>query len=290
MHFPQFNVPVLYRRPFIVTIHDVTPLIFPGPKRSSWIRDFAFHTVFKAALKNSQAIIAVSEYSKAQILRYFKVDAKKIAVTYLGIESEFKISKNYAKIEVVKERYGLTKPYLFFVGAWRPHKNIVGLLQAYNILKTANLFDGQLLIGGQEDPRYQDIRKTINSFEKHIQENIITPGFIAEDDLPFLYQGSSAYIIPSFLEGFGLNGLEAMASQTPVICSKTGSLPEIYQDAAVYFNPASTDEMAEKINQTLKDSALIERLISSGQKILEKYDWQKTANDTLSIYQRLLRK
>lgn len=290
VHFPQFNVPILYRRPFIVTIHDVTPLIFPGPKRSSWLRDFAFNAVFKHALKKSQKIIAVSEYSKSQILNYFKIPAEKIIVTYLGIESEFKIAKNYAKIEEVKGRYNLTKPYLFFVGAWRPHKNIVGLIEAFDHLKNDGKFDGQLLLGGQEDPRYKNIRQTIDSMNEKNRQDVITPGFIGEADLPFLYQGACAYIIPSFLEGFGLNGLEAMASETPVICSKTGSLPEVYGEAAIYFNPASPEEMAEKIYQTLSNPELLETLRQSGKNLLAKYDWDNTAKQTLQIYQDLLRK
>lgn len=289
LHVPQFNVPILYRRPFIVTIHDVTQLLYPGPKRRmSLIRNLAFKAVFGHAVRKSLKIIAVSEYTKLKILEYFRVDTEKISVTYLGIENTYQEAPNYGKINELKLRHGLKKPYLFFTGAWRSHKNFIGLILAFEILKTSYGQDIQLVLGGQEDPRYPDIRRTIEKLPEAIRTDVITTGFISDEDLQHFTKGALAYIIPSFIEGFGLNGLEAMAGQVPVICSKTGSLPEIYGDAAVYFNPSSPEEMAEKIFQTITDPALISQLRLAGDNRIKLYSWDRTAEKTISIYQKAL--
>lgn len=288
MHFPQFNVPLLYRKPMIVTIHDVTPLIFPGHKRSSKLRDFAFKTVFKRAVTASKIILAVSDYTKDEIPRFFKVNSDKIVVTKLGIENDFKSEQNYAKIKEITARLNVTKPYLFFISAWRSHKNFDGLIKAFAILKKEYKQDWQLVLGGKEDPNYPAIRNLINNQEESVRADIITPGFISDDELPSVYQGSLAFILPSYLEGFGLIGLEAMASHAPVICSNTGSLPEIYGDAAVYFNPAHPEEMALKILQTVTNETTRTALVNKGLARLQLFNWDDTASQTLSAYRKIL--
>jgi len=288
VHFPQFNVPLLYRKPMIVTIHDVTPLIFPGHKRSSKLRDWAFKMVFKRAIKAAQIILTVSDYTKGEISRFFKVNADKIVVAKLGIENDFKGGQNYAKIKEIIARLNVTKPYLFFISAWRSHKNFEGLIRAFAILKNEYHQDWQLVLGGKEDPQYPAIRNLIMAQDEKVRADIITPGFISEEDLPAVYQGSLAFVLPSFLEGFGLIGLEAMASSAPVICANTGSLPEIYGNAAVYFNPAHPEEMALKILQTVTNENTRATLVNKGLARLQLYNWDDTASQTLSAYRKIL--
>jgi len=288
VHFPQFNVPILYNRPFVVTIHDITAHLYPGHKMGSSFRKKAFQIIFNTALRKSRQIIAVSAYTKSKLIELFKVSAEKVMITHLGVEKDFLIEQNYAKIEEIKQRFAINKPYLFFVGVWRPHKNVVGLLKAFEILKKNYNLDLQLVLGGKEDVNYPEIRQTWESFDPEIAGDIIRPGFISESDLPYLYQGATAYVIPSFEEGFGLNGLEAMASGTRVISSNRGSLPEIYGSAAIYFNPEKPEEMAQVIAQTLENESLKTTLSLEAEKRLALYDWNKTAQDTLDLYRRQL--
>ncbi|MBN1325623.1 glycosyltransferase family 4 protein [Candidatus Falkowbacteria bacterium] len=286
VHFPNFNAPLLYPFKRVTTIHDITPKFFPGHKQKSIWHKLAYNLTIRTSLALSQKIIAISQWTKADLLKYFVKNPDKIEVTYLGTEPQFQVIENYAKIKEVKEKYKITKPYLFFVGVWRNHKNLEGLVHAFEIIKKESQFDIQLVIAGQEDPAYSQIRETINN--SPFKNDIITPGFINDADLPLIYNGASLFVLPSFYEGFGLIGLEAMACGLPVISSDATCLPEIYGEAALYFNPKNIDEMAEKILEALKSFPLQAELKNKGFEQIKKYSWEKTASQTLQIYKKIL--
>jgi len=286
MHFPHFNAPILYNRKRVTTIHDITPKFFPGHKQKSWWRKKAYELTIKTSLQKSAKIIADSMATKQDLLKYFNVSADKIAVVYLGIESDFKKIENYAKIKELTDKYQITKPFIFFLSVWRNHKNFEGLIKAFEILKKQDNFDYQLVLGGQEDPHYPNIRQAINSSE--YKNDIITPGFIADQELPLFYNAAKIFVIPSFYEGFGLIGLEAMACSLPVIASQTTSLPEILGDAALYFEPNNHQQIAELIKKVLTDDKLQEDLRQKGFVQSKKYSWQECALKTLEIYQQIL--
>lgn len=286
MHFPHFNAPIFYQRPRITTIHDITPKFFPGHKQKSWWRKKAYELTIKTSLKKSSKIIADSETAKQDIIKYFKVPADKIAVVYLGIESDFKKIENYAKIKELKDRYNITKPFIFFISAWRNHKNFEGLIKAFELLKEQGNFDYQLVLGGQEDPHYQNIKKTI--IQSEYKNDIITPGFISDKELPLFYNAAEIFVIPSFYEGFGLIGLEALACDLPVIASNQGSLPEILGKAALYFDPHNVKEIAQTIKRVLNAPDLKNQLRQKGQEQIAKYSWLACAQKTLELYNQIL--
>ena len=286
VHFPNFNAPLLYPFKRVTTIHDITPKFFPGHKQKSFWHKWAYNLTVKTSLALSSKIIAISKWTKTDIVKYFNKKQAKIEITYLGIEPQFQVIENYAKIKEVKDKYNITKPYLFFVGVWRNHKNIEGLVRGFEIIKNHGEFDIQLVIAGQADPAYPNIQKTID--DSSFKNDIITPGFVADDDLPFLYNGAALFVLPSFYEGFGLIGLEAMACGLPVVSANSTCLPEIYSEAATYFNPKNVKEMAEKITETLKNFALQAELKNKGFEQIKKYSWEKTASQTLQIYKKIL--
>jgi glycosyltransferase involved in cell wall biosynthesis len=286
MHFPHFNAPIFYNRKRIHTIHDITPEFFSGHKQKSWWRKLAYNLTIKTSLKKSTKIITISNNTKKDLIDYFQVPANKINVTYLGIEKQFKLIENYDKIKELKDKYGITKPYLFFISAWRNHKNFEGLIKAFELLKTEKKLDYQLVLGGVADPYYPQINKTID--QSKFKNEIITPGFITDKELPLFYNAAELFVLPSFYEGFGIIGLEAMACGTPVVSSKSTCLPEIMGNAAIYFQPENTKEMAEKIYQVLSDKNLQKQLITRGFEQIKKYSWQKCAQETLTIYKQLL--
>lgn len=286
VHFPHFNAPILYPLKRLTTIHDITPRFFPGHKQKSIWHKLAYNLTIRASLALSHKIIAISESTKADLVKYFSQNPQKIEVTYLGVEPQFKVIENYAKIKEVKDKYKITKPYLLFVGVWRNHKNIEGLVKAFEIIKKHENFDMQLVIAGQEDPAYPRIKQTIVG--SPFKNDIIAPGFISDEDLPLLYNGATLFVLPSFYEGFGLIGLEAMACGLPVVSSNATCLPEIYGKAAIYFDPKNIEEMAEKILTVLNSHPLQAELKNKGFEQVKKYSWDKTALQTLQIYKNIL--
>lgn len=286
MHFPHFNAPILYNRPRLVTIHDIIPKFFPGHKQKSWLRKKAYQLVLETNLKKSAKIITDSNYTKNDLIKHFHLKSDKIEVVYLGLEKHFQKIENYAKIKELKDKFQVNKPFIFFISVWRNHKNFEGLIKAFEIIKNKANLDVQLVLGGMEDPNYPNIRQAINN--SPYKNDIITPGFISDDELPLFYNAAEMVVIPSFYEGFGLIGLEAMACSTPVVSSNAASLPEINGEAALYFNPKNTEEMANKILSLTKNPQLKSELIAKGLINLKRYSWPNCAQQTLSLYNKIL--
>lgn len=286
MHFPHFNVPILYTGKYLVTIHDITPKFFPGPLvRKSLIRKLGYNLVFKTGLSKAKKIITISNYTKQNIIKHFNANPDKIIITHLGFNQNLTNQITDQKIKEIKNKLNITKPFLFYVGVWRDHKNLPGLVKAFNILKSKYNLDIQLVLAGSQDDRYPEIKQEIN--QSKYKSDIITPGFIEDSDLPLLYKAAKLFILPSYAEGFGLVALEAQSLNTPVIASNTTSLPEILEGSAVYFNPDDVHNMAEVINKVLADKSLYSDLQQKGLAQVKKYSWQTTARQTLSVYQNI---
>lgn len=288
-HFPHFNSPILYPGKSVVTIHDITPFFFPGNKMNSLIRRAAFRQVFAASIKKASAVIAVSASTKSDIIRHFGAKENKITVTYEGVSDDFKILPNRDKIrEKITAKYAIGKPFIFYTGVWRNHKNITGLIRAFAILKKELGGAYQLVLGGKEDPFYPEVKKTIRDLR--LEEDIICPGFIPAGELCQFYNICSLFVIPSFYEGFGLVGLEAFACGAPVISSRITSLPEVLGESALYFDPKNHQEMAGVMKKVLTDDNLREKMIKSGQARAEKFSWRRMAEETYKIYSQILEK
>ncbi|MCK5465991.1 glycosyltransferase family 4 protein [Candidatus Parcubacteria bacterium] len=287
MHFTHFNSPVLYFKKSIVTIHDVTPYFFPGHKMKSVIRKIGFRTVFFSSVKKASKVIAVSKNTKIDIVKHFKIKKNKIDVIYEGADGQFKVINNNQKITEIKKKYNITKPFIFYTGVWRNHKNLVGLVKAFGILKNKYKLNYQLVLGGKEDPYYPEVRKTWEKLK--LEKEIIRTGFIKQEELSLFYNAAEIFVIPSFYEGFGLIGLEAMSCGTPVVSSDKTSLPEVLGDAAIYFNPNNPEEMAEKMKLVLTDKKLYNELREKGFKQVEKYSWERMGGETIEIYDNILR-
>lgn len=295
IHFPHFNSPILYRGTSIITIHDITPLFFPGHKMGSLVRRAGFQAVFRHSVKHATKIIAVSESTKRDICQYFDLKADKIRVVYEGVDldnfSADEKSQNSAvklQIQRLKEKYKITKKFIFYTGVWRNHKNLVGLIKAFNVVLNKYRLDYDLVLGGEENPYYPEIRQTWEDL--NLENKIIRPGFIKNEDLPFFYKAASLVVVPSFYEGFGLVGLEAMASGTPVAVSNCTAMPEILGSAAAYFDPNDFEDMAKTLNDVLTREEFRKRLVVAGFEQIKKYKWKKMAEETLESYKEILKR
>ncbi|MBL7053539.1 MAG: glycosyltransferase family 4 protein [Candidatus Portnoybacteria bacterium] len=279
MHFPHFNVPVFCFKPFVVTIHDLILKRFPTRRVSAlepfsyWFKNIAYHLVIYSAIKRSKKIIAISNYTKKDILKYFSIDSKKIKVIYEGAPQEIFNSSN----DNILKKHNISKPYLLYVGNAYPHKNLERLIMAFDGLNKNGM---QLVLAGRLDFFYKKIQKRFSGFK-----NIVFTDFILDKDLPTLYQNASLYIFPSLCEGFGLPPLEAMTYQIPVVSSKATCLPEILGQAAIYFNPEDIEDMKQKIKLVLEDKQLQKELILEGNKKIREYSWVKMAQEVLREYE-----
>jgi len=248
----------------------------------SKFRKWGYDKVFRSTVSKASKIIAVSNNTKNEIVKTFCVPENKIKVIYEGVDERLKIIENDAIIKEVKQHYGITKPFIFYVGVWRNHKNLEGLISAFEKLKIDHKIPHQLVLGGQEDPHYPNIRETIN--KSSVKTDIITPGFISDEDLPKLYNACEVFVVPSFIEGFGLIGIEAQKCGAPVISTNTSSMPEVLQDAAIYFNPYNIDEMATRISQVLHNQDLRKNLREKGRENVNRFSWHACAKQTIKLY------
>jgi len=282
MHFPSFNAPLFYFGRRITTIHDLTPKYFPGHKMNSFFRRFAFKLVFSRSIYASEKIIAVSEYTKNEILKYYKIDEEKIEVIYGGIPNKNRNESFDLSDEEFLKKYDIKKPYIFYTGVWRNHKNLVGLIKAFKVLREKYKKDFCLVLGGKEDKFYPEVRQTWEDL--NLDDEVIIPGFIKSEEMGLFLKNAEVFVLPSFVEGFGLGPLEALSYKTPAAVSDSGSLPEALGRAGVYFNPDDPEDIAKKINLVLDDKSLRERLLKEGEEAIKKYNWEECAQKTLDLY------
>lgn len=284
VHFPHFNVPIFYRGKYVVTIHDLTPKFFPGPNvKRSIFRKVAYEVVFRQGIRRASSVITISEHTKKLLEMYHPVSANKTHVIGLGVTKNFTSTISEAERVNVKKKYGITKPYIVYVGVWRDHKNIPGLVKAFELVQREHGIDAQLVLTGMADQRYPEIMNAIeHSVERH---NIILPGFVDDSDLPALYAGAMVNTLVSFAEGFGLVALEAAACGTPTVCANSTSVPEVMGDAVVLCNPHEPVDIAESIAQIFTNPTLRTTLSQQGIDRAKMYHWDDCARKTLDIYQ-----
>lgn len=279
VHFAIVQQPVLYHGRVVTTMHDLTTIRFKNPSKNSVVftfKQFVYGWVNKIAAKKSTAVIAISEYTKNDVVQYTGVSPSKVHVI---LESADKIKE---PSEPVKGLGG--KKFIMYVGRPTPHKNLGRLIEAFSVLQKDQP-DLHLVLAGKKDSLYEAHERTVH--EKNIQ-NVIFTGFISEGQLRWLYENTACYVFPSLSEGFGLPGLEAMIHGTPVASSNATCLPEIYGDAAEYFDPLDSRGMAAAIANVLSNPELKNKLIKRGHTQVAKYSWQRMANQTFDIYQDVL--
>jgi glycosyltransferase involved in cell wall biosynthesis len=248
---PYFKAPIFSSSYTVLIINDIMPLLFP--EESGLFRRLYFRLMLGIAARRATKIMTISENSRDDIVRIFKVPVDKIKVVHLGIEESFRSSET--RIEEIRRKYALPRKFILYVGNLKPHKNVKGLIEAYEKLPAKMKEEYKLILGAPKSDKYcPGIEKTIR--ERRLIHDILFTGFIEERDLPAVYQMSSLFAFPSLYEGFGFPPLEAMACGCPVVSSNTSSMPEILGEAALFFNPNDIEEMSLVIRQMLEDEKL----------------------------------
>lgn len=281
-HFTHFNVPILFRRPYVVTIHDTTRFVFPGQKRQDLKQQLAYEYVFKNAVERARALVTVSNATRQELLALpFKIKAP-VRTIYEGIAPEFFEAAPRELRQKARMFIGTNSPYLLFVGVWMSHKNLERLARAFKLLKVKRP-ELQLVITGKPKPGYASLIHTVRQLK--LERDVIFPGFVPAKLLPALYQEAACFVFPSLYEGFGLPALEAAAGGTPVVASNVTSMPELLGDAAYYVNPEDEVDIAAGIERVLSDQNLRQRFIAKGPALAAKFSWQNAAWGHLEVYQ-----
>lgn len=278
VHFCMPQQPIFYRGKKITTIHDLT-LLNTYNSDKNWL---VFHAkqlvgrfVFKKVARSSDHLLTPTQYVKDDVVRFAGIPAGKVTVTYEAADV------SHETLKVYDHPY---KHFIVYVGQQSDYKNIRRLGQAHQELLENDPDLGLILVGSLN----ASARKNKRYFEKKGFKNILFTGFIPDGQKDWLLTHAKAYVFPSLMEGFGLPPLEAMALGTPVVSSNATCLPEVYGDAAHYFEPTDVHDIARAVHEVLADKKLREELARRGKSQVKKYSWQRMAEQTLAVYRQTL--
>jgi glycosyltransferase involved in cell wall biosynthesis len=302
MHFPHFNVPILTPVKFVVTIHDLILTKFPTIRASTLspafykIKNFLYHIVITLAVKRAKKIIAVSEFTKKDVVEKFNIRPEKVSVTYEGV-ANLAHGNDSLFVKKLDDRktllsYNIIDNFILYVGNVYPHKNLESLLEVF--VEFHKKYPAlRLVLVGKEDYFYKRLKDTaaaLNLWDESVSDSpVIFTGYVPDIELDVLYRQALFYVFPSLYEGFGLPALEAMAKSCPVASSNKSCLPEILGDAALYFNPEDKADIFMKMDKIYGDSELREVLIKKGHQQVKRYNWWECSRQTLEVYKEVLR-
>ena len=281
LHEPHYVLPPATRCRTVVTIHDCIHLMFPQYLPGRLAHVYA-RTSMWTAVHKSDRILTVSEASKRDILRFFGVDANKIAVIYNAIDERFLAQPDEERMDNVRQRYQLDHPFLLYVGNIKPHKNLERLIDAFGRARAAGLAELRLIIIGDEISKYPALRQAVH--RHRLDKYVRFLGFQPYDTLAAFYRLARAFVFPSLYEGFGLPPLEAMACGTPVVTSNVSSLPEIAGGAAILVDPYDPASIADGITRAVTDDRLRVELTERGLARAREFSWGQSVAAIHRIY------
>lgn len=283
VHFTHFNVPLLLRRPYVVTIHDVTRFYFPGQTRRSLVRQLCYEQVFARAVRRARAVVCVSETTRAALQQLPLGLPSHVQVVAEGVAEHFFVAPPEATRQRIRRLVG-RRPYFLSVGVWMSHKNLPRLLEAFAHMQRERP-DVRLVVTGGARTRFVDVPAVARSLDLPAGA-VVFPGFVPDELLPALYAEAVALVLPSLYEGFGLPALEAMAAGTPVVAASAGSLPEVLGTAAWLVNPEYCPDLERALREMLDQPSLRARLSAAGRVRARQFSWQRCAQETLAVYER----
>lgn len=272
-------LPRALKTPSVVTIHDLAFLEWP--EHLPWTRQRYLAWGVSEAVKRARVVLAPSEATKTDIVEKLGVEPARVMVTPLATRVRHR-ERSAEEWEVLQIRYGLTGPFILFVGTVEPRKNLARLVRAFDLISKD--VEHELLLAGPSGWNSQDLERAVT--ESPARFRIRRLGFVPDDDLAMLYQSAAVVAIPSISEGFGLPVLEAMAAGGAVLTSSTSSMPEVGGDGAHYVHPMSVEGIAQGLDRVIKDHELNARLRENGLRRAMAYTWEETARLTVAAYRR----
>jgi glycosyltransferase involved in cell wall biosynthesis len=288
VHIPHlFWLPRTLSCPYVMTVHDLLEHMYGARDGSGFTRSIHFQLTRKV-LRGAARILAVSNFTKNEIEKVFGIASSQVGVVYNAIDPRFLHGHaSPSDREFLTQRYQITYPFLLYAGRISPHKNLVRIIEAFSALKAelekqAKFPDLKLIIIGDELSKHPDLRRTV--IRGGVQNDVRFLGFVPIDMLRIFYDAAKVFVFPSLYEGFGLPPLEAMAHGTPVLTSNTSSLPEVVGNAAVLVNAENVFEIMRGMLRVLLDQPLRDKLKLRGYEQANKFSWDVSARQILSVY------
>jgi glycosyltransferase involved in cell wall biosynthesis len=292
LHVPHFNAPIFYPKKFIITLHDLIKHTSRGKDTTTrspaiyWLKRLGYTIEFWFLSRRAKAIIAPTNFVKDDVVKNLKINGEKVFVTYEASDGKIKKQTLTPKDKnKILTKYNLSQPFVVYTGNVYPHKNIDLLIDgilAHNKKKEVDL---NLAIACARSVFYKRIEDKIAKLKA--QKYIKLLGFVDDSELGKLYSLALCLVHPSKMEGFGLTGIEAMAAGLPVISSNASCLPEVYGNAALYFDPNSVEDLANMLEKIISSEQLRQELIVKGLAQCKKYSWVKMTKETISVYETI---
>jgi len=287
-HATEHLLPRLKGVRTVLTVHDLIFLLFPQYHLplNKWFLN-RFMPIF---VRRADAIIAVSQCTKDDLIRHYAVPPEKITVIYEGVDARFQPVTDPDALARVRARHGLPERYILYVGTIEPRKNLTTLLEAYAALirnRKSKIGNRKLVIVGRKGWLYKDFFRRLR--ELGLEGEVIFPGFVPDEDLPALYSAAELFVFPSLYEGFGLPPLEAMACGTPIITSNASSLPEVVGEAGIMVEPRDVRGLVEAMERVLTDEGKRREMRGKGLRQAAGFSWERAAQGTLEVYRSVVR-
>jgi glycosyltransferase involved in cell wall biosynthesis len=287
-HVPYWGSPLQSPVPTAVTVHDVTTLLVREYRRGLKAR--LYTALVSAGARAADEVITDSEASKADVVKYLGIAPEKVSAIHLAAGPEYRPEANFLVEMAIREKYGLPESYVLYLGGYEIHKNVETLLEAYTYVTQALGEDYPLVLAGKKpetaSSRFPDYDALIEQLG--LAESVIWAGYIDEADKPAVYRGASTFVFLSRNEGFGLPPLEAMACGVPVVTSNASSLPEVIGEAGFGLDPDDARQIGGSIIATIVQEELAAELKQKGLERAAEFSWERTATETLMIYDRLV--
>lgn len=282
-HSPDFVLAPVWRAAKVLTVHDLAFLMRPECADER-LRDYLERTVPRSVAR-ADYILADSENTRDDLICLLGVPPSKVEVIPGGVDSCFSPVEDPEVLSRIRDEVAGGLPFVLSVGMIEPRKNLTRLIEAFEIIKGNHSLPHKLVLAGKRgwlsDPIYA------RAASSPLASDIVFSGFVSEDDLPALYSAADVFAFPSLYEGFGLPPLEAMACGTPVVVSRSASLPEVVGDAALTVDAEAVEALADALTRPLLDGELRARLVAGGMEQARQFTWESSARKLLRVYRRL---
>jgi glycosyltransferase involved in cell wall biosynthesis len=283
----SYTAPPVCTCPTVVTVHDIAYEFFPQffSPRDRWL----LSTTVPLSCRLAARVIAVSEWTKRDLVRRYAIPEEKIRVVYEAAADRFSPDVPAEDVMRVRRQYAQGRRYVLAVGNIQPRKNLGRLVEAFAALAAQGTAgeDVLLVIVGQSQWRGSEVFQQVEM--QGLTERVRFPGYVPDEDLPALYCGAEVFVYPSVYEGFGLPPLEGMACGTPVVCSNTSALPEVVGEAAALFDPYDVDALAQVLRDLLSNEARRQNLVAAGLARAAQFSWERAGQETVEVYREAVR-